>query len=89
MKKLTCTVLIVFLLSLSLLGCSTNGSKIITKDQYISQNQLTQNVITTEIDINKIKNLNFLGGIDDVTKTNGVYGYNYIYDKSTDKHKKL
>ena len=50
MKKLTYIVLIVLLVSLSLLGCDANGSKIITKDQYISQNKLTQNVITTEID---------------------------------------
>ena len=88
MKKLTCIVLIFLLVSLSLLGCNTNGSKIITKDQHLSQNRLTNNVITTEIDISKIKSVDFLGNINDITKKNGVYGYNYLYDKNTDKELK-
>jgi len=88
MKKMTCIVLIFLLVSLLLLGCSTNGSKIITKDQYISQNKLTQDVITTEIDISKITNLDFSRNINDVTKKNGVYGYNYTNYKGADKERK-
>jgi hypothetical protein len=76
MKKLMCIVLVVLFVPLSFLGCSTNVSKIITKDQYISQNELTENVTVTKIDISKIKNLDFLINMGDTTKINGVYAYN-------------
>jgi len=88
MRKFTFIVLIILIVSLSLLGCGTNSSKIITKDQYILQNKLTENVITTQIDISKIKNLKFLANINDVTKKNGVYGYTYTNYNSTDKESK-
>jgi hypothetical protein len=63
-------------MSLSFLGCGTNGSKIITKEQYKSESKLNDNIVTREIDISKSKNLDLIMNINDVTKINGVYGYN-------------
>ena len=75
MKKLMSIVMSVSLASTLFLGCNINSSKLVTKDQYKSQKELKENLITAEIDISKVKNEVLLRNINDVTKKNGVYCY--------------
>ncbi|MBU3191663.1 hypothetical protein K9O30_20250 [Clostridium bowmanii] len=75
MKKIVYILLLVSLMSLSLLGCSKKDSNLITKEQYKTENKLNDSVVTREIDISKNKNLEFKKEINNLTKINGVYGY--------------
>jgi hypothetical protein len=90
MNKLASILLAISLMSMTLLGCESSDAKIITKDQYKSESNLNNTIITREIDIDKNKNLDFVMDINDPTKKNGVFEYNKgVYGLTTDEENKI
>ncbi len=91
MKKIMYLLLVVSIMSLSLLGCSKKDSNLLTKEHYLSEIKLNDNVVLREIDLSKIENLEFKKEINDLSKANGVYSYdNESYGLfSNNKNKKM
>ena len=89
MKKFVYILLVISFMSLSFVGCSSNSSNLITKEQYKSESKLNDSIMTREIDISKNKSLEFKKEINSITKINGVYSYdNEAYGLFSNKENK-